>query len=190
MHQTSLFVILVLVAGNWVVAAADEAQPLPATPAIDLTEKTHEGLAVSLEVVPRKEQFNEIDVIIDFTTTAGEFRVRNTEMSTAMMWPGDLVVRDARGQEVNRISGNQFGFMGPRIRPRYDLLTPGKPISTAFRVQAARVGRFPEDQWIGFGEFTLQFEMYPDAIGIRSDRSEPIARSAAVRFELRAKEAK
>ena len=180
---------VLLVGWGWFSARAEES-PLPPPPeAVDLTEKTHEGLSVSLHIVPRQEQFNEIDVLVDFATTGGEFRVRNTAMSTAMAWPGELVVRDSRGQEVNRISDLNLGMMGPRIRPRYDHLAPGKPISTAVQIQAARVGRFPfEERWIGFGEFTLQFEMYPDAIGIRSDRSVPIVRSPAVPFELRAKQ--
>ena len=97
---------------------------------------------------------------------------------------GDLVVRDAQGQEVNRITDRTSGS---RIHPTerdYVSLSAGEFKATKVRIQAAEDRRTDEWKWIGNGEYTLQFEMHHAALGLEGKPGEPVVCSEPVKFRL------
>lgn len=192
MHQSCRYSAILLLANLFLSQSAWGQTPPIARSADPPTAKTFEGLGVTLKIESTgKALRNELDVLITFTCAADArqtHRIRNVAMSQVMDLPGDLVIRNANGSEVNRITDRKHGSRIRATERDYVSLPPGKSLTTKVRIEAAHnleaAYSGEGDEWIGNGEFTLQFEMNPAALGLPRDRENPIVRSEAIKFEL------
>jgi hypothetical protein len=166
----------------------------PQAPDNPLAAKSYDGLSVSLKIESADAVLkNELDVEITFSHTAVQsasgnpsffgyrpHRILNPAMSQLLPLPGDFVIRDAEGKEVNRI-GDRLGGSSRRAGEEdYVSLHSNQATGTKVRIYTARNPLHNES--IKPGEYTLQFELFPAALGAKAERNTPVARSEQVKF--------